>query len=189
MKAFEARGTVKLATDRIVLRQFKPGDAERIFRNWASDPLVAEHLTWRPHTDVSVSQTVLELWISGYASHDFYQWGIELNGDLIGSIGCKEINRDLNSIDVGYALGRDYWGHGYMTEALTAVINYLFAEGYNRVWATQDIDNPASGRVLEKAGMKFEGVVRDGGIDGLGRLSDVNQWAILRRDRAVFADD
>lgn len=183
MPSNEKRGSIELKTDRLILRRFQPSDAESIYNNWANDPEVAEHLTWQAHADISVSQSVLDSWLGGYDSSDFYQWGIELAGELIGSIGCKGPDPELNSIEVGYAIGRRYWGHGYMTEALGAVIDYLFAEGNNRVWAYHDLDNPASERVLEKSGMIFEGIVRDGAVDNVGNYRDVKQWAILRRDR------
>ena len=94
-------------------------------------------------------------------------WGIELkeNHKLIGTIGFMWINRDHNSAEVGYSLAREYWNRGIMSEALSAVLNEGFMDlNLHRIEAQHEVDNPASGRVMVKCGMMYEGCVR-------GRLS------------------
>ena len=180
--ADNASHTVEIQTARLVLRKFRATDAEAMYRNWAHDAEVTQHLTWLPHANLEVTQAMIDKWVGGYSFPTFYQWAIDLDGEVIGSIGCAQPDTNLNAIRLGYALGRDYWGNGYMTEALTAVLRHLFSLGYNRVEANHYIENPASGRVMEKAGMQYEGLIRDGGKDGTGRLRDVKQYAILQRD-------
>jgi len=174
--------SVELTTPRLKLRKFRATDAEAMFRNWANDDEVTRNLTWRTHADVSETQGVIDNWLNGYAYPRFYLWAIELDGELIGSIGCAQPDLNLGEIKFGYALSRAYWGHGYMTEALTAVINHLFALGYNRITANHYLENPASGRVMEKCGLRFEGIIRDGGKDGYGNYRDAKQYAILKKD-------
>jgi len=86
---------------------------------------------------------------------------------------------------MGYCMSRAYWRRGIMAEALSALIGFLFDEvGFNRIEADHDPNNPASGRVMEKAGMTFEGTMRRAGLSNQG-IIDVSRWAVLRSDRCV----
>lgn len=177
------KGTVKLETDRLILRQFKIEDAESMYRNWASDPEVTKFLTWPTHTDVGVSKAVLENWISRYTDPAFYNWGIELKetGELIGNISVVKVNEQVDGADIGYCMGRTWWGQGIMPEALGEVIAFLFDEvGMNRVAATHDINNPKSGRVMDKAGMKQEGILLHAGRNNQGICDEV--WHAVLKD-------
>ena len=83
---------------------------------------------------------------------------------------------------IGYVLGEKFWNKGYMTEALDAVIAYLFdATAVNRIEATHDIANPGSGKVMEKAGMTFEGILRQAARNNQG-VVDIAIYSILRAD-------
>lgn len=177
------KGTVRLETDRLILRQFKIEDAESMYHNWASDPEVTKFLTWPTHSDVSVSRCVLENWISRYAEPAFYNWGIELKatGELVGNISVVKVNEHVDGADIGYCMGRPWWGQGIMPEALGEVIVFLFDEvGANRVAATHDINNPKSGRVMDKAGMKQEGILRAAGRNNQGVCDEV--WHAVLKD-------
>lgn len=81
------------------------------------------------------------------------------SGLLIGAIGL-EIHPKHRRAEVGYWIGKDYWGQGFATEALKVVLAYGFSRGINRIWAEHFANNPASGRVMQKAGMKHEGTLR-----------------------------
>ena len=95
-----------------------------------------------------------------------------------------KLEEAIESAEIGYCLGRAFWGRGIMPEALRAVMDYLFdTVGLNRVWAGHDVNNPKSGRVMEKAGMKKEGILRASGVNNQG-IRDVAIWAALREDRA-----
>ncbi|MCL2150917.1 MAG: GNAT family N-acetyltransferase [Coriobacteriia bacterium] len=177
------RGTQTIYTDRLVLRRIKPGDGKEIFFNWANDAVVTQYLTWLPHKDVAESKSVAQAWSHEYSRLDFYLWGIEIGGNLIGTISAHNINELMRSVEVGYAIGRAWWGQGIMTEALTAVIDYLFQTGFNRIAAFHHLDNPASGRVMQKSGMTFEGTLRQYAMDNRGTIIDVRLYSIVASDR------
>ena len=177
------KGTVRLETDRLILRQFKIEDAESMYHNWASDPEVTRFLTWPTHSDVSVSKWVLQDWISRYADPAFYNWGIELKatGELVGNISVVKVSEHVDGADIGYCMGKSWWGQGIMPEVLGEVIAFLFDEvGVNRVAATHDVNNPKSGRVMEKAGMKQEGILRAAGRNNQGICDEV--WHAVLKD-------
>ena len=123
-----------------------------MYKNWVSDPEVTKFLTWPTHPSVEVSRKINASWVASYEKPDYYQWAIvpkEL-GEPIGSIAVVEPNEKAESMEVGYALSRKYWGQGIMTEAFTAVIRYLFEEvGILRVSSRHDPNNPASGKVMQ----------------------------------------
>lgn len=177
-------GTVRLETDRLVLRRFTADDASLMFENWASDPLVAQYVTWLAHESPAVSQQVIADWVAGYEQPKQYEWAIETKdtGEVIGSIGAVPRD-DLSQMHVGYVLGRPWWRQGYATEALTEVIRFLLAEvGANRIEAVHDPRNPNSGKVMQKAGMKYEGTLRQSMLSNKGELVDAVYYAILADD-------
>lgn len=180
------KGTKVIETERLILRPFAMEDADAMFRNWAGDDQVTKHLTWLTHGSVEVSRMVLSDWTSHYSEPDFYNWAIVLkeNGpDPIGSIAVVGIHKEVDGAAVGYCMSRAHWRKGIMAEALGALIGFLFDEvGFNRVEADHDPNNPASGRVMQKAGMRHEGILRQAGRSNQG-IIDVSRWAILRCDR------
>ena len=135
-------GTRRLETERLVLRRFVTGDAEAMFRNWASDPEVTKYLTWPVHGNVDVTRAVLKDWTAAYASQNYYQWAIVLkeNGESpIGGISAVNLNDDLSIVQIGYCLGQRWWHRGIMSEALKAVIDFFFYEvGANRIESRHD---------------------------------------------------
>jgi len=145
----------------------------------ASDADITRYLTWNAYKDISGEAEYINQQIEKYVNNDFYAWVIEFEGQAIGTIDGLDPNDDRYSIGIGYCMGKKWWGKGIMTEALKAVIEYLFSCGYIRVWARHHIDNPASGRVMQKAGMEFEGVIRKGGKDNQGNLNDIKQYSII----------
>ena len=85
-------------------------------------------------------------------------------GKVIGNISVVKLNENTEAADIGYCMSKSYWGQGLMPEALTAVIKYLFdVVGLNRVAASHDVNNPKSGRVMDKTGMIQEGILRASG--------------------------
>lgn len=167
----ENKGTQTLETNRLVLRRFRIDDADDMFKNWASDAEVTKFLTWPPHVDVYLTKTLLDDWIDKYSDPAYYNWVIELKeiNEIIGNISVVKLNEETEAADIGYCMGKAWWGRSIMPEALGAVIKYLFDEvGLNRVAACHDSNNPKSGRVMDKAGMKLEGVLRAAGINNQG---------------------
>ena len=178
------KGTKTIETDRLILRRFCMDDAEGMYANWASDSEVTRFLTWPVHADVNVTRTLLEGWIHNYEEDTTYNWVMELKNthEVIGNISVVKLREDIAAADMGYCMGKAWWGMGFMPEALCAVIGYLFSEvGLNRIAACHDVNNPKSGRVMEKAGMKVEGIWRGAGKNNLGVCDEV--WhSILREE-------
>lgn len=172
----ENKGTKRLETDRLILRQFKIEDAEDMYNNWTTDAEVTRFLTWSPHPDINFTKGLLEGWIGKYSEPTWYNWAIELKetGEVIGNISVVKFNERIEAADIGYCMGKAWWGNGIMPEALRAVIAYLFeAVGLNRVAACHDVNNPKSGRVMQKAGMTKEGVLRAAGRNNQGICDEV----------------
>ena len=176
-------GTKLLKTDRLILREFVPEDAPAMYKNWAADPEVTAFLTWPPHASLHITEEVIRQWIRGYQRPDFYQWAIELKelGQPVGSISVVSYNNDVDSAQVGYCLGKAWWNRGIMTEALTAVMEFLFQEvNASRVEARHDTRNPRSGAVMRKCGMEFEGTLRRSDRNNQG-ICDASWYAALAK--------
>lgn len=182
-------GTQALETHRLLLRPFRKEDAEDMYRNWASDPEVTRYLTWPAHSSVEATRGLMDYWIPQYENGGFFNWAVVLKetGAVIGSIAVVRLEEAIGEAEIGYCLGRSYWGRGLMPEALRTVMDYLFdTVGVNRVMAGHDIRNPNSGRVMEKAGMKPEGVLRGSGKNNQG-ICDMAIFGLLRSDRVPAA--
>ncbi|MGG7144072.1 GNAT family N-acetyltransferase [Clostridium nigeriense] len=178
-------GTKTIETERLILRKFKIEDAEAMYKNWVSDEEVTKFLTWPPHSSVEVTKTILKDWVDNYKEDDFYQWAIILkeNGDEpIGSISVVDKNEKANMVHIGYCIGRKWWNTGVTSEALKALINYLIKEvGVNRVEARHDPNNPNSGKVMMKCGMKYEGTMRQADTNNQG-ICDYSMYGILAKE-------
>ncbi len=178
-------GTQRIETERLILRRFVIEDAEDMYRNWASDPEVTKYLTWPTHPSADISRMLLNDWIPRYETGDYFNWAVEWKetGRVIGNISVVRLREDIDEAEIGYCMSRAYWGRGIMPEALKAVMDYLFdTAGMNRVAACHDANNPRSGRVMEKAGMKTEGVLRQSGKNNQG-ICDAVWHAMIRSDR------
>ena len=106
------------------------------------------------------------------------------DGTLIGSAGLRDIDPEHSQAELGFWIGREWWGHGYAREAAAAVIRFGFESlGLNRIYAHHMRRNPASGRVLEAAGMQQEGVLRQR-VRKWGVFEDVVLYAALRDERS-----
>lgn len=157
-------GSVTLHTRRLTLRRFSRADTEAMFRNWASDPDVTRFLLWRFHTVTSETREVIEYWLSQYHRRDFYEWAIVPDGmgEPIGSCGASKVWGKKGVWEIGYCLGKQWWGMGYGTEAAAAVIDLLFEKvGCRELIAMHELGNDASGRVMLKCGMQpIEGKIQ-----------------------------
>ena len=194
------KGTQTIETPRLILRRAVLEDAEPMFRNWASDPEVTKYLTWPTYEAIETAYQILDLWVSEYEKSNYYQWMIVLKelGEPIGSISVVRQNDRVEEAEIGYCIGSPWWHRGIMTEALMAVIEYLFTEvGMNRVAARHDLNNPHSGGVMRKCGMKYEGTNRACDRNNQG-ICDAVQYAILYSewqkprhfaDGIVYSDD
>lgn len=181
----EHKGTVALETERLILRQFKAEDAEAMFHNWASDPEVTKYLTWPTHSSVEVSKAVISDWTKLYLNSNHYSWAIVLkkSGEPIGSIATVEQNQETEMVHIGYCIGRAYWRKGYTSEALCRLVQFFFEEvDVNRIESRHDPRNPNSSKVMKKAGLKYEGTLRESDRNNQGGFCDAAYYAILAKD-------
>ncbi|MBR4502997.1 MAG: GNAT family N-acetyltransferase [Clostridia bacterium] len=172
-----------LRTERLTLRPLKMSDAQDLFA-YAQDPEVSRHVLWKAHRSIADSRRFLRAGIRQYRRGFPGSYAIVLNenGRMIGTIGYMWINSEFRSCEIGYSLSRDHWNRGLMTEALQAVIRHSFDTlSLNRVECQHEVDNPASGRVMQKAGMRFEGIMRQR-IRNKNKYSDVAVYAVLQSD-------
>lgn len=179
-------GTQRIETDRLILRRYVIEDAEAMYKNWASDSDVTKFLTWQPHSSVEVSRGIIENWLKEYSDEKYYQWAIVLkaNGnEPIGDISVVQMNEDISMVHIGYCLGRAWWRRGIMSEALKAVMDFMFdTVEVNRVESRHDPMNPNSGKVMQKCGMKYEGTLRSADRNNQG-ICDACYYALLRSER------
>ncbi len=179
-------GTQRIETDRLILRRYVIEDADAMYKNWASDSEVTKFLTWQPHSSVDVSRGIIENWLKEYSDEKYYQWAIVLkdNGnEPIGDISVGQMNEDISMVHIGYCLGRAWWRRGIMSEALKAVMDFMFdTVEVNRVESRHDPMNPNSGKVMQKCGMKYEGTLRSADRNNQG-ICDACYYALLRSER------
>ena len=152
-----------LETDRLILRKFKIDDYKEMFDNWASDEKVCKYVSFTPHKDYKETKEILNKWIKEYDMGN-YNFAVELKDtkEIIGNIETVSISKKNNTCELGYCYGSKYWGCGYATEALRRVIEFLLIEcDFHLVETKHKSSNPASGRVMEKAGMKKDGILRE----------------------------
>lgn len=175
-----------LETERLLLRKMRLDDAGDLFE-YASDPEVARYTTWEAHKTIDDSRTALSHWMELYNTGQVAPWGMEhkRDGKLIGTCGFVHWNPRHARAEVAYALSRQYWGKGYTAEAVRAVIAFGYhTMGLNRIEARCDVPNVASARVMEKAGMKLEGVLRQQ-MFVKGEYVDMKMYSILRVEWAA----
>ncbi len=153
-----------LATARLQLRRPQPQYAPLVFDAYAQDSEVTRYLCWHPHQSLDDSIKAMDNRLKEWESGREFPWFIfeRTSNRLVGSITARMEGMRVN---LGYVLTRSVWGQGYMTEAVAAVASWAFSlpEIY-RVWALCDVENTASARVLEKAGMTREGTLKQFGV-------------------------
>lgn len=173
----------QISTPRLLIRKLSISDAEDIYRI-SCNPNVSKYVLWDTHRSISDSRAMVRSHLRSYRSQEPASLAIVLKetGHVIGTIGFLWIDREHNCAEIGYSLGEPYWNHGYMTEALKAMLAFGFEKLYlNRIEACFDVRNIASGRVMAKAGMKKEGVQRKR-LYNKGQYIDVEMWSILMED-------
>ncbi|MHB8131716.1 MAG: GNAT family N-acetyltransferase, partial [Mobilitalea sp.] len=170
-----------IPTKRMKLRKFTIEDADAVYE-YGSDEQTVKYLTWEGISDREAAVKV----ITGFYSEDGV-YALELN-DTMQCIGCisLRIDADHEKASYGYVLHRSYWDHGYMTEALTAILELSFRKlNLNRVEATHYIGNEGSGKVMKKCGMRKEGLaIQEVKIKGV--FHDVVHYGITKEQWSGF---
>ena len=174
----------EMETPRLLLRKIRRRDAADLFE-WCSDDQVARYVLWDAHEQISETRSYIRQVRAAYRHGLPSSWAIVLKSSrkVIGTIGFMWFSRENRSAEVGYSLARSCWGQGYMTEALSRVLRAAFEDlKLNRVEAQYDVRNPASGRVMEKSGMRHEGILRNR-ILNKGEYVDVGICSMIASDR------
>ncbi|NLO09571.1 MAG: GNAT family N-acetyltransferase [Clostridiales bacterium] len=178
-------GTLLIDTERLHLRRYTMDDAQDMFDNWVNDAQVTRYLQWLPHGDIQITRNILDSWVKSYEKPTTYNWAIELkeNTQVIGSIAVVQMSEDYEWFEVGYCLSRKHYNKGIMTEALKAIIRFSFLDvGVNRVQAFHHVGNSASGKVMLKSGMKYEGCLRQYIVNNQGVFVDCDFYGIVKSD-------
>lgn len=173
-----------LETTRLVLHPLRQGDAPSI-QAAVSVREIAETMISLPHPyPEGEALQYIQRQIAAFEAGHSVSFGIERksNNEFCGVIEIRDIERDHSQAELSFWLTVEVWGQGYMSEALTPILHFGFADLHlNRLYAYHMVKNPASGRVLLKNGFVQEGVLRQR-IRKWGVFEDVKLWAILRRD-------
>ena len=175
----------QLTSDRLILRRLRASDVDDVYA-YACDPDVARYTSWAPHTSPDESRQFVRRVLDAYLEKQVANWGLELKSErkLIGTGGFGSWNTEHGVAEIGYAVGKPYWGQGLMSEAVNAMIEFGFTRmALNRVVIRMDPRNTGSWRVAEKCGCRFEGIARRA-IYTKGAFHDLMVWAILREDWA-----
>lgn len=174
-----------LRTERLVLRPFGQDDAAQV-EELAGDPQVADGTLTIPHP---YPPGAAQQWIDTHQPAWEAGTGLTLaitesaTGTLMGVIGLS-IDADNSRAELGYWIGVPFWNRGYCTEAGRAVIDFAFyGLALHRLYAHHFTRNLASGRVMQKLGMSFEGIQRSGAKKG-DHFEDLACYAILASDGA-----
>lgn len=146
----------RITGQRLVLRPPVLDDAGALFQRVARDPEVTKYLMWAPHRDVAATRRVITEKLN--VGDEERTWAIELrhSGEVVGLASCRRAAP--HSAEIGYCLGRRWWGKGLMSEALSVLLDALETDRQvYRVWATCSVDNEKSARLLERTGFVLEG--------------------------------
>lgn len=156
-------GTVEIITDRLCLKRITPTDALQMYNNFACDDRVSRYMSWESFKTAKDVEKWLFEWQEEYKKDDTYYWGVYLKAtnELIGTVYLLTEGSIAKIASISYCLGYNYWGNGYICEAVRAIIDFGFNKvGYNRIEAYHAKSNVQSARVLQKSGMQMEGTLR-----------------------------
>ncbi len=175
----------EILTERLRLRFPRDTDAQAIYDRYAKDPEVVKYLSWKPHTSVEETLAMRKYWQRKIDKGHSVPYLITAREDerVMGMISVHP--KDAFKAGIGYVLGKKEWGRGYMTEALKAVIAEAWQNStYIRLSAFCDVENIGSYRVMEKAGMRFEGIARAHSVlPNMGPTPrDLKSYAIIKGD-------
>lgn len=150
--------TPKLETERLILRPIKIEDVDAIFNCWMQDEDVSRYMYWKASKDIKETQEFVQFELRNLENDKWNRWMILLKQteEIIGTC-LIYFNDEENSWDISYNLGKEYWGKGYISEAMQRVMEYAINElTIKGCIAIHAIENPESGRVIEKLGFSYE---------------------------------
>lgn len=181
--AYRASRLPTLMTDRLILDKLVPEDAQDMYA-YSRQKRVTKYLLWSPHKSVLHTEAYLELVQEKYQSCEFFDWAVRLKetGRLVGTCGFASISENHNSAEIGYVFSPRIWGLGIATEAARAVIRFGFETLHlDSVTARFMYGNDKSERVMQRLGMKSEGILPDP-MFVKGRWRTIIQYRLKRED-------
>ncbi len=182
--------TPTIRTARLLLRPFARADAGAV-TELASAFEIADTTISIPHP---YSLQVAIDWIAGHRRARQRGLGFRFaitqaeSAQLVGCVELRDLTQEHAQAEMGFWIGKAFWGHGYASEAGSAIVRFGFESlGLNRIYAFHMARNPASGRVLQKLGMQREGMLRQR-VRKWGRFEDVMAYAVLRSEIVLSPD-
>lgn len=176
-----------LETERLILRKVTIEDIQDMYL-YGSDEEVSKYVTWNTHETISDTKGFVEFVLNKYKNKQVSLWGIECkeNGKFIGTIDFVWWQPNNKTAEIGYVISKDYWGKGLTSEVAKEIIKFGFEKmNLVRIQARCDVENIGSARVMEKAGMSFEGIIRKG-IFVKGMHRDLKMYSILNEEFYYF---
>ena len=183
IEEIEVHGTAELWTEQLILRRYRPEDAEELYQSLGADPEMYQYSGWNPYATPEMAQETVRRFLGSYDDMHCYSWVMDYEDVVIGTIGAYDYQDD--HIEVGFSVARKWQGRGRATEALKKVLEYLTEnEGISCVTAWCAAENIGSRRVLEKAGMQFVETQKAGLTVG-DRVYDKMTYEYRRKTKGV----
>lgn len=170
----------KIETERLIIRKLEYSDKTDIF-SYACNPEVAKHVLWEAHQSEFETLEFLNLVYEGYNKNTSATWGIQIKdtNKIIGTVGFVSWDRGNNEAEIGYALSHEYWNKGIISEAVKEIINFGFTKmNLKKIIAECKPENIGSGKVLEKCGFKYDGIIKNKMLIK-GKFEDMRMYSIL----------
>jgi ribosomal-protein-alanine N-acetyltransferase len=174
--------TPQLETERLLLRKLTMGDVGDVY-HYGAQPEVSAYCIWETHKSPADAESFIRTAIIKYDNNEPSDWAICEKKDMrvIGALGYVQVWHEHMRCEVGYALSKHYWNKGYATEGLKAFIDYNFNIAMmHRIEARCIQENIGSYRVMEKAGMQFEGILREQ-LFIKGKFRSMKLYSILNK--------
>jgi len=174
--------TRTITTERLILRPYKISDAERVCELCNNYNIYRSTLTLPYPYPIESALAWISTHEENFKNDKSYEFAVtdKSTGELFGAIALSNNQKHKNG-EIAYWIGEEYWGKGYATEALKAIIDFAFTEkGYHKVWGRFFATNPSSGKVMAKVGMVKEGVLAEHVIKE-GKYEDLIFYGIVDR--------
>lgn len=174
-------GTQEIRTERLILRRFVIDDYMDMYV-WCSNFEVLRYVCYKKHKSPEESKEILTDWINGYSNNKTYNWAIEYSGKVIGNLALSGYDKETVCHHLGWQIDSPYWNKGIMTEAVKAVLDYLFNAGFEKIGACCNSKNIGSSRVMQKAGMTKDFTIKNVVYKKDGTLYDREVYSITKEE-------
>ena len=175
-----------IRSPRLLLRQFEPADARQIAGRCGADECNAQvNVPMNPFCTITTAIDFMQVEQTGCRGNPPCAgfWAVERDGRTVGFVGIYHIDWELRACEMGYWVDSPFRGQGIATEAVRAGVGFLFGTcGFNRVYAQYNARNEACGKVLQKAGMSYEGTMHEATRMPDGTYGDLMQYAVLKAE-------